>query len=173
MFPSQQSPGFDTPSAEILDKIAQLARFTRILHTQYLEHLGLESGQASLLRIILDMPGITQAQATEILKMNRSNVCRRVKVLMEHGLIERKRNPDGGRSKVLVSTGLASWYVKMFQEVDLELLEHLFGGFGSSEKDQFLVLLRRATANLSHVLHSPPDSRPAWVQNIYLRRNGP
>jgi len=172
MLPSQQSPDLDIPPAEILDKIAQLARFTRILHTQYLEHLGLESGQAALLRLILEMPGITQAHATEILKMNRSNVCRRVKVLMEHGLIERKRNPDGGRSKLLVSKRLATWYVKMFREADQELLENIFGGFSNDEMDQFLVLLRRATVNVSHVLHSPPDPRPAWVRNIYLRRKG-
>ena len=172
MLPSQFKSQSHPPPESILLKINQLARFTRTLHNRYLFHLGLETGQAAVLRLVIGEPGITQDQVRYRTKLHRSNVSRIVRVLEKCRMIRKSKCKDGGKSPALTSTDLADWLVTMFREVDDALADVLLGGFAEEEIEDFEKLLRRAVANVSHVLHSPPDPRPSWLRQAKLRMKG-
>jgi DNA-binding MarR family transcriptional regulator len=172
MLPSQLIPDSPPPHDHVLDRIARLARLTRTLHNRYLFHLGLETGQAAVLRLVIDNPGITQDAVRHILKLDKSNVSRVVRVLERCRMLQKTKCPDGGKSPALASTELAEWLVTMFREVDEDLMEEVFGGFQEDESRTFHDLLGRASANVSHVLHSPPDPRPSWLRTPAFRMKG-
>jgi DNA-binding MarR family transcriptional regulator len=162
----------ESPHSHILVRIAHFARLTRQLQNQRLFHLGLEFGQAAVLRLVIDNPGITQARVRQLLDLDKSTVSRIVRLLEKCRMLRKRKCLDGGKSPALWSTDLSEWLVTMFREVDEDVVEDLFAGFRDEEFEVFTALLRRATTNVSHVLHSPPDPRPPWLRQPGLRMKG-
>jgi len=139
-----------------------LTRLTRQMHTlqaQYLDHLGIGLGQSTILHEIISHFGITQEKVSERLNLDKSTVTRAVRRLVEAGYVEKQRNPVDRRSHHLLSTNMAKVLKPQFDLADQSLVEALTNGFSEEEIEQFGIFLRRASANVHHVLHSPPVSR--------------
>ena len=139
-----------------------LTKLTRQMHTlqaQYLDHLGVGMGQSIILREIISHYGITEAQLSTLLKLDKSTVTRAVRRLVEAGYVEKKRNPADRRSHYLLSTNMAKVLEPQFDMADQSLIEALINGFSGEEIEQFGKFIRRASANVHYVLHSPPVSR--------------
>lgn len=145
-------------STDLPPILTRLTRQMHMLKAQYLDHLGVGMGQSIILREIISHYGITPDKVSELLKLDKSTVTRAVKKLAEAGYIEKKRNPADRRSHHLLSTNLAKVLGPQFDLADQSLVEALIMGFSDEDIEQFGIFLRRASANVHHVLHSPPIS---------------
>ena len=145
-------------STDLPPTLTRLTRQMHILKAQYLDHLGIGMGQSLILAEIISHYGITQAQVSELLRLDKSTVTRAVKKLVEAGYVEKKRNPADRRSHHLLSTNMAKVLGPQFNLADQSLVEALIRGFSDDDIEQFVIFLRRASANVHHVLHSPPIS---------------
>ncbi|MCK9997177.1 MAG: winged helix-turn-helix transcriptional regulator [Candidatus Krumholzibacteria bacterium] len=147
-----------TPT-DLPPNLARLARQMQTLKAQYLDHLGIGTGQALILARIYSNYGITQTQLCRMLGLDKSTVTRAVNRLVEAGYVEKRRNPADRRSHQLMSTNIARVWGPQFELADKSLMKALIIDFNEEEIEQFGIFLRRASANVHHVLHSPPVTR--------------
>jgi DNA-binding MarR family transcriptional regulator len=146
-------------STDLPPNLARLARQMQTLKARYLDHLGIGTGQVLILAKIYSHYGITQTQLCGMLGLDKSTVTRAVNRLVEAGYVEKRRNPADRRSHQLMSTNMARVFGPEFDLADKSLREALIIDFNEEEIEQFGIFLRRASANVHHVLHSPPVSR--------------
>ncbi len=146
-------------SADLPPVLTKLTRQMHTLQAQYLDHLGIGLGQSIILHEIISHYGITQEKVSERLNLDKSTVTRAVRRLVEAGYVEKQRNPSDRRSHHLLSTNMAKVLKPQFDLADQSLVVALTNGFSDEEIEQFGIFLRRASANVHHVLHSPPVSR--------------
>lgn len=151
-----------TPT-DLLPLLAKLTRQIQTLQSRNLEHLGLGTGQAIILREIIGKYGITQDGVARTLNLDKSTVARAVKRLVEAGYVEKKRDPADRRPHHLLSTNMARVLEPQFDMADHSLAEALTVGIREDEIEQFGNFLHRASANVHHVLHSPPKNRISWM----------
>jgi DNA-binding MarR family transcriptional regulator len=144
--------------------LKKLTRQMHTLQTRYLDHLGLGMGQSLILREIMTHYGINEAQVSILLKLDKSTVTRAVKRLVEAGYVHKKPNPADRRSHHLLSTNMAKVLKSQFDMADQSLAEALLKEFNEEDTEMFAKYLRRASANVHHVLHSPPVS---WFKRFY------
>jgi len=146
-------------STDLPPNLARLARQMQTLKAQYLDHLGIGTGQALILAKIYSRYGITQTQLCQMLGLDKSTVTRGVNRLVEAGYVEKRCNPSDRRSHQLLSTNMARVFGPQFDLADQSLMKALIIDFSDEDIEQFGIFLRRASANVHHVLHSPPVSR--------------
>lgn len=146
-------------TTEIAPALTLLARQMHTLQARFLEHLGLGMGQSLILKEILSNYGINEAQLGRLLKLDKSTVTRAVQRLVQAGYVEKKPNPADRRSHYLLSTNMARVLEPQFNLVNESLAEALLRGLKEEEIEQFGIFIRRTSANVHHVLHSPPESQ--------------
>lgn len=151
-----------TPT-DLLPLLAKLTRQIQTLQSRNLEHLGLGTGQAIILREIIGKYGITQDGVARTLNLDKSTVARAVQRLEEAGYVEKKQDPSDRRSHFLLSTNMARVLHPQFEMADQSLAEALTMDILEGEIEQFGNFLRRASASVHHVLHSPPKNRISWM----------
>jgi len=139
--------------------LVTLVRQMLTLKHQYLDHLGLGAGQAAVLVAIMDCYGITERDLCRLMKLDKSTVSRSVTRLSEAGYVTRKPNPSDRRSHHLLATKMAMAFKPQFDHVDQTVAAVLLDGFQDAHCRELAEFLRRASANVNHVLHSPPESR--------------
>jgi len=149
--------------ADLLPLLAKLTRQMQTLRSRNLDHLGVGTGQTLILREIILKYGITQDGVAGSLHLDKSTVARAVKRLVEAGYVEKRRDPADRRSHILLSTNMARVLQPQFEMVDQSLAEALTMDFPEEEIEQLGNFLRRASANVHHVLHSPPKNRLSWM----------
>jgi len=139
--------------------LARLARQMQTLNAQYLNHLGIGTGQALILSKIFSSIEINQTHLCGMLGLDKSTVTQAVNRLVEAGYVEKRRNPADRRCHRLMSTNMARVFGPQFELADKSLMNALIIDFNEEEIEQFGIFLRRASANVHIVLHSPPVNR--------------
>ena len=147
-----------TPT-DLPPNLARLARQMQTLKAQYLNHLGIGTGQALILARIYSSHGTTQTHLCGMLGLDKSTVTRAVNRLVEAGYVEKRRHPADRRSHELLSTNMAKVFGPQFDLADKSLIQALITDFSEEEIEQFGIFLRRASANVHIVLHSRPINR--------------
>ena len=147
------------PTTDLTQILIKLVRQLSTLNTQYLDHLGLGPGQAAILKTITTHYGVTEVELSRLLKLDKSTVSRAVKRLVEAGYILKRQNPDDRRSHHLLATKMAAAFESQFADVDQSVAKAHQEGFSNIQIQEFGEYLRRASANVDHVLHSPPISQ--------------
>ena len=147
------------PSTNVADLLAKLVRQMHTLQARNLEHLGLGMGNALILREIYSHYGITHGELCTLLKLDKSTVTQAIRKLVAAGYVEKKCVPDDRRSHHLLTTRMAKVLAPLFDLADQSLLQALLHGFRETDIEEFGKYLRRASANVDHVLNSPPETR--------------
>jgi DNA-binding MarR family transcriptional regulator len=146
------------PTTDLTQILIKLVRQLTTLNTQYLDHLGLGTGQAAVLKAISTHYGITEVELTRILKIDKSTVSRAVNRLVEVGYVQKKPNPRDLRSHHLLVTKMAAAFEPLFKDVDQSVAKALLQGLNQNQIDEFGRYLSDASARVDHVLHSAPVS---------------
>lgn len=88
-------------------QITKIAREVNRFTVRTLKSDGIGSSELDLIHTIRKHPGITQAKACAVLGADKGAVAKQCASLEAKGYIERKENPDDGRSRLLFPTGKA------------------------------------------------------------------
>lgn len=89
---------------DILREIGMIARALDSISNIEFKDLELARGQYLYLVRIYEHPGIISEQLSNLIKVDRSTIARAVKKLEDHGLIERRHDPDNKKIKHLYVT---------------------------------------------------------------------
>lgn len=97
---------------------------------------------------MLQKPGITQDQLTQLLKFDKATTARSIKLLEQSGYIERKPDPSDRRSHLLYPTTKAIEFAPelqlMLDNYNKKLVHHLNPG----EEDLLISLLQKINFEL-------------------------
>lgn len=116
---------------------------------KHLSPYGIGSGgQHTFLKSVLQKPGITQDQLTQLLKFDKATTARSIKQLEQSGYIERKPDPNDRRSHLLYPTPKAREFAPTLQLIldnsNKKLIHHLNPG----EEDFLISLLQKIYVEL-------------------------
>ncbi len=94
-------PQVNDPTKRQITKIArEAAKFT----VGMMRADGIGTAEFDFIHLVRHNPGITQAQACSALKMDKGAAARRTASLEAKGYLERRPNPEDGRSHLLYAT---------------------------------------------------------------------
>ena len=122
-------------------QITKIAREVNRFTVRTLKSDGIGSSELDLIHTIRKHPGITQAKACAVLGADKGAVAKQCASLEAKGYIERKENPDDGRSRLLFPTGKAEKLKNSKAHIEASFYEWLTESLSEREKQEFARLL--------------------------------
>ncbi|MGD8783635.1 MAG: MarR family transcriptional regulator [Thioalkalispiraceae bacterium] len=119
---------------------AFVRKLNRIWEEAY-QPTGLSPAHAYLLRLVCHEPGITQKEAGQYLKLEKSTITRFVSGLEERGLLSRKSG-ESGREVRLQATVSGQRLGAQLDEIGAGLYKKMRKQFGAQQFDELVNLLR-------------------------------
>lgn len=116
-----------------------------------LEDYGVGSGQYTILLALYKKDGISQEELANHIRMDKANIGRGIKKLMEQGFITRKTNPSDQRAYCVYLTDKGREIQPIIFEVLSKWIDILVKGFTDEEIQVFQELLQRIFENLCNV----------------------
>ncbi|MEK6541877.1 MAG: MarR family transcriptional regulator [Pseudomonadota bacterium] len=129
--------------------MADAARLFRRNFDARIKQLGVTGPQWRVLVIVVRNPGITQRAAAELLEVEPITLSRKVDLLEQAGLIERRAVSGDRRARALFLTNHAAPLVEAMRAEALALHDEALDGFSESEQVAFSDYVERFRANLS------------------------
>jgi DNA-binding MarR family transcriptional regulator len=105
--------------------------------------LGIRPVTLSVLGIIYENPGITQAELGRKLRIKRANIVPVMAELEGRGLIVRRPSDNDRRAHVVALTSAGTKFTLKLLDLHRRLEEDLARALGERERDQLLELLKR------------------------------
>lgn len=124
-----------------------LYRKTQMYLNEKMVSYNLSSGQAAILLVAYDHPGIMQNQIGEKLDLDKSTVAKTIGKLEQDGYITRSVNPNDSRSFYIYPTQKTIDIYPTIMEIGTSWKKELAKGLTDIEYDIFMQLLKRVTAN--------------------------
>ena len=109
---------------------------------------GLHPGQDALLVRLWQQPGLRQVDLAEQLGVEAPTITRMVRRLERGGLVERRRDPDDGRTLRIHPTPRARLLEVMVRRTWSDLDEQLIAALGPGDAERFRRLAQAATVAL-------------------------
>lgn len=142
--------------ARLLSALRLAARRLQALENSTAAALGCGPGQARILALILQAPGVTAAAVQRHLGLDRATVSRAVRALAGRGLLRQEPRRFEGRCLGLHPTPAARALAPLPERRTAALAQLVAGGLSDGEIAVLDSLLRRVAANLAA---GPGDSR--------------
>ncbi|VAX09386.1 hypothetical protein MNBD_GAMMA25-949 [hydrothermal vent metagenome] len=125
--------------------INALTRKVNKIWDQAFSELGFSPAHAYLLRLVLEMPSISQKEIAEELKLEKSTVTRFIDNLQERGYLKRTKN---GREQIIQPTAAAKKLeVQLNEQGDL-LYKKVIKSIGRSDLLELVAQLRKSGTKL-------------------------
>lgn len=122
---------------------AFVRRLNRIWDDAY-KSTGLSAPHAYLLRLVCHEPGITQKEAGEHLKLEKSTITRFVSVLEEQGFLNRYAG-ETGREVSLRATAAGQRLGKQLDDIGAGLYKRMRKEIGGKQFDEIIKLMSSST----------------------------
>lgn len=122
-------------------KITKIAREVNKFTVRTLRKEGIGTSEFDVIHVIRKNPGITQSEICKVLGLDKGAVARQTANLEAKGYLERKKNPDDGRSQILFATPQAEQLKNSKVHVETTFYEWLMEGLSASEQEEFVKLL--------------------------------
>ena len=119
------------------------------------EEIGLTPRAYLLLVCVDELGGISQQQASNLVRVDRSDMVRIVDRLEERGLLLRNRDATDRRRHVLTLTRAGRDAIKAGREVVARTTDTVFARLSAPEHEQLLRLMHRALGEPSDILDQP------------------
>ena len=103
-----------------------------------IERVGVSSAQVGALFLIAQQPGCTQADVASTIGQDESAITTMLRRMERGELIERRRNPDDGRSKLVYLTPTGERRVKEISQLLVHFNAQLTKGFSVDEIETVL-----------------------------------
>ena len=118
-------------------KMTKIAREVAKFTIQTMKEEGIGTAEFDFIHLIRHNPGMTQAQVREKLKIDKGAAARRTMSLENKGYLERRPNPDDGRSQLLFATPKADELKNSKAQIEAMFYEWLTAELSEEEKNQF------------------------------------
>ena len=149
-----------------LTKIArEVSKFT--VRTMRAEGIG--SGEFDVIHAIRKNPGITQAGVCRITGLDKGAVARQTANLEAKGYLERRDNPEDGRSRLLYATQKAESLKNSKAQIEALFYEWLLAELPEEEKAAFC----RTLDKLYHRSKAESKADFVHVASLLTARTGP
>lgn len=144
----------DTPAASLSESLLAFARALRARQAALLAAHGLHPGQDALLMLLWQQPGLRQTDLAQQLGVEPPTITRMVRRLERGGLVERRRDPDDGRTLRIHPTPRARLLEAMVRRTWSDLDGELLTALGAADAERF----RRLAHLAARALGSPPTA---------------
>jgi DNA-binding MarR family transcriptional regulator len=138
MYTKENSPGY---------RISLLSRLFGPAVNAYYEAFGITFGQIPFILEILEDPGLTQEQLSELVVVDKAAAARTLAALEVQGLLLRKENPDNRRQKLVYPTEKLNQIQVQIKNSVTEINDQFLEGFDASEKEKVLQVLDQLISN--------------------------
>lgn len=125
--------------------------YSAVYRGRELAPLNITSGQFGLIMFLSHHDGISQGDLVEELMVDKGTVARSIQRLIEEGYVEKRRDPQDGRSFQLFITQKGKEIVPRLKEIQQGLENDMLTGFSQEERAALLDMLRRAAGNLKEM----------------------
>lgn len=122
-------------------KITKIAREVNKFTVRTLRKEGIGTSEFDVIHVIRKNPGITQAGICKVLGIDKGAVARQTANLEAKGYLQRKENPNDGRSQILFATEKAEQLKNSKEHVETAFYAWLLEGLNESEQEDFARLL--------------------------------
>jgi DNA-binding MarR family transcriptional regulator len=146
-------PSADTAAVEFAGQL--FFRLWRVSHTRFaeaLESLGLTTALFALLNVLGAHEGANQQEIGGAMGIDPSTMVSLIDQLEAAGLAERRTRPTDRRAREVVVTPKGRRVLKQARQLALQVEGDVLRGLNGAERQQLLVLLRRALSS------APPQS---------------
>jgi DNA-binding MarR family transcriptional regulator len=134
---------------------------SEVIASSYERLFGLKIPEWRLLAVIAEADGITQLDIGLRTRMDKVTVSRAALAMQARGLIERRPNPNDGRSHVLRLSAAGDVLYQQVVPQALKLEKALFDGLDAKDLKQFSRLLEKiSNAALQHLEAPRGRARP-------------
>jgi DNA-binding MarR family transcriptional regulator len=138
----------DAANANLTESLLAFARAMRARQAALLAVHGLHPGQDALLMLLWQRPGLRQTDLAEQLGVEPPTITRMVRRLERGGLVERRRDPDDGRTLRIHPTQRARVLEAMVRRTWSDLDGELLAALGGADAERFRRLAQSATKAL-------------------------
>lgn len=122
-------------------KITKIAREVSKFTVRTLREEGIGTSEFDVIHVIRKNPGITQAEVSRRLGLDKGAVARQTANLEAKGYLRRSENLADGRSRLLYATSKADALKNSKAYVETTFYEWLLQGLTESEQETFAALL--------------------------------
>lgn len=122
-------------------KITKIAREASKLTVQTMRADGIGTAEFDFIHLVRHKPGITQAEIREILKIDKGAAARRAASLEAKGYLERRENPEDGRSQLLFATEKAEVLKNSKVSIETEFYDWLLEELSEEDREEFTRIL--------------------------------
>lgn len=133
---------------DVVTLLTRAARLQRTLSAGLLGELGLHPGQDSLLRVLWENDGRTQAELVEELAVEAPTVTKMVRRLEDAGFVRRRAHPTDRRSTQVFLTATGRDVRRDVQRVRSRVNRRSTAGLSPRQEATLRSLLDRVTVNL-------------------------
>jgi MarR family transcriptional regulator for hemolysin len=138
--------------------LGDVARLLRTLADQRAAQFGMTKAKWAVLSRLERFEGIKQAELAEMLDLQPISLTRLLDGLCDHGLVERRPDPDDRRAKLLFLTPAARPLLKRLNAVAEELMDDALAGLDRTEIDSMHAGLSRVKENLREALQKKEEN---------------
>jgi MarR family transcriptional regulator, repressor for mepA len=141
---NEQAPEFDT----VLGLLRWIGWAQRKAGEDWVRARDLSQEQAFALGFLVQQPGAIQRDLAEITRTTPASVTSLLQGLERRGLVERRADPDNGRTKRVYATDAGAELIAGFGDAMADTDESILAPLDQRERDELLGLLRKVTAQL-------------------------
>lgn len=138
----------ESVSDNFAESMLAFARALRARQAELLAPHGLHPGQDALLMQLWQQPGSRQVDLAERLGVEAPTITRMVRRLERGGLVERRRDPDDGRTLRIYPTPRARLLEAMVRRTWSDLDGEMVAALGPTDAERFKRLAQVATQAL-------------------------
>ena len=135
--------------AGLAESLLAFARVMRARQAALLAAHGLHPGQDALLMLLWQHPGLRQTDLAEALGVEPPTITRMIRRLERGGLVERRRDPDDGRTLRIHPTPRARLLEAMVRRTWSDLDGELIASLGAADAERFRRLAQVASRALA------------------------
>jgi DNA-binding MarR family transcriptional regulator len=139
----------DARTPDLAESLLTFARALRARHAAMLAPHGLHPGQDALLMALWQQPGLRQTDLATLLGVEPPTITRMVHRLERGGLVERRPDPDDGRTVRVHPTPRARLLEAVVRRVWLDLDAQLIGSLGAADAERFRRVVQAATLSMA------------------------
>lgn len=136
-------------AAGLSESLLTFARAMRARQATLLAAHGLHPGQDALLMLLWQRPGLRQTDLATELGVEPPTITRMIRRLERGGLVERRRDPDDGRTLRIHPSSRARLLEAMVRRTWSELDGELIASLGAADAERFRRLAQAAARALA------------------------
>jgi len=151
-------------------KITKIAREVSKFTVRTLREDGIGTSEFDYIHAVRKNPGSTQADINKLLGIDKGASARQAASLEAKGYLERRQNPDDGRSRLLYATEKSEQLKRSKAQIETIFYEWLAQPLAESEREQFSRLLdilyqrcktesKAGFPNLSRLMEAQDDAK--------------